>query len=291
MRKSRKIASGGLVALLIVLAGGFYYVNKQAIGIPAFYVWQLLSGQFHGGQYAEINGIRLYYETYGEGPPVLVLHGGTGFIETMHYQISDLARDHLVIAPDSRGHGRSSDGEGPLHYAQMSDDMLALLDLLKIEKVDIVGWSDGGNIALDLAMRHPDRVRRIVTSGSNFDTNGLGDMSDLSADPASDVVAGQREFYKRVAPDPDHWPVFYKKVLAMWASEPHYTLAQLATIKAPALVMAGEFDGIKRAHTDALAAAIPGAREVIIKGATHFAPVTHHDEVDAHIVAFLAATP
>ncbi len=140
-------------------------------------------------------------------------------------------------------------------------------------------------------MRHPDRVARIAVSGANFDADGLEPIPDVNADPNSEEVAAQRSFYKRLAPDPVHWPVFYRKVLAIWASEPHYTAAQLATIKAPALVIAGEFDGIKRAHTDALAAAIPGAEEVIIKGATHFAPVTHHGEVDAHIVAFLAGTP
>lgn len=279
-----------VLALVVALAGGgFYAINKQAIGIPAFYVWKAISGQSHGGTTAEINGIKLYYETYGEGPPVLVLHGGTGFIESMHYQISDLAKDHLVIAPDSRGHGRSSDGEGPLHYAQMADDMLALMDHLKIEKADIVGWSDGGIIALDLAIRHPDRVGHVVVSGANFDTNGLAEMPDLNADPEGESVAAQRDFYKRLAPDPAHWPVFYRKVLTMWASEPHYTVEQLATIKSPVLVMAGEHDSIKREHTDALAKAIPLSQEVIIPGASHFAPVSHHVEVNAAIDVFLKA--
>jgi pimeloyl-ACP methyl ester carboxylesterase len=289
MTKTRKIVLAAVAVLVLAFGGGFYIINKAAIGIPAFYVWKALSGRSHGGQYADINGVRIYYETYGEGPPVLVLHGGTGFIETMHYQISALAKDHLVIAPDSRGHGRSSDGEGPLHYTQMADDMVALLDRLKIEKADIFGWSDGGIIALDMAIRHPDRVGRIAMSGTNFDTSGLEHAPDLNADPESESVAPQRDFYKRLAPDPDHWPAFYRKVLAMWASEPHYTVEQLATIKAPTLVMAGEFDSIKREHTDALAKNIPGAEEAIVAGASHFAPVTHHDEVDAHVVTFLDA--
>lgn len=287
MSRTKKIISGSLIALLLVVGGGFYYINKEAIGIPAFYVWKAVSGQSHGGQYAEVNGIRLYYETYGAGSPVLVLHGGTGFIETMHYQISDLSDDHLVIAPDSRGHGRSGDGEGPLHYAQMADDMVALLDTLKIEKADVVGWSDGGIIALDMAIRYPDRIGRIAMSGANFNTAGLTEEPDLASDPEGEAVAAQRDFYKRLAPDPAHWPVFYRKVIAMWASEPHFTIEQLGTIKARALVMAGEFDGIKREHTGALSEAIPDAEEVIIAGASHFAPVTHHDEVNAHLVKFL----
>lgn len=289
MSKFKKYLWAGLALVVALAGGGFYAINKEAIGIPAFYVWKAISGKSHGGAIAEINSAKIYYETYGEGPPVLVLHGGTGFIESMHYQISDLAKTHLVIAPDSRGHGRSTDGEGPLHYAQMADDMLALMDLLKIEKADIVGWSDGGIIALDLAMRHPDRVGRIAVSGANFDTAGLAHAPDLNADPESADVAAQRDFYKRLAPDPAHWPVFYRKVLAMWASEPHYTVEQLSTIKAPTLVIAGEHDSIKREHTDALAKAVPGAQEVIIAGASHFAPVTHYTEVNTAIDAFLAA--
>ncbi|HEY4345163.1 MAG TPA: alpha/beta hydrolase [Parvibaculum sp.] len=287
MTKTRKIILAVVAVLVVALGGGFYAVNKAAIGIPAFYVWKALSGKSHGGQYAEINGVRIYYETYGEGPPVLVLHGGTAFLETMHYQISALAKNHLVIAPDSRGHGRSQDGDGPLHYTQMADDMLKLMDLLKIGKADVVGWSDGGNIGLILAMQHPDRIGRVVTSGANFDVAGLNSPPELDADPNGANMAPERDFYKRLAPDPQHWPVFYRKVLAMWASEPHITLAELATIKSPVLVMAGEHDGIKRDHTDALAKAIPGGQEYIVAGASHMAPIEKPGVVNAEIVKFL----
>lgn len=287
MKKTQKVGLIALVFLLVPLGAGFYHVNKEAIGLPAFYIWKAVSGKAHGGQYADINGIRLYYETYGTGSPVLVLHGGTAFIESMHYQIGDLAADHLVIAPDSRGHGRSTDRGESLHYAQMTDDMVTLLDQLKIAKVDIVGWSDGGIIALDMAIRYPDRVGRIAISGANFNPAGLSEQPDIASDPDNEAVAGQRDFYKRLAPDPMQWPVLYRKVLAMWASEPHFTVEQLATIKIPTLVIAGEFDSIKREHTDALVEAIPGAQKVIIAGADHFAPLTHHGEVDAHIVEFL----
>ncbi|HSB96543.1 MAG TPA: alpha/beta hydrolase [Spongiibacteraceae bacterium] len=290
MTKNKKIGLGILVFMLALLGAGFYHINKQAIGLPTFYIWKAVSGKAHGGQYADVNGIRLYYETYGAGSPVLVLHGGTAFIESMHYQIGDLAADHLVIAPDSRGHGRSTDGAGALHYAQMTDDMVALLDQLKIAKIDIVGWSDGGIIALDMAIRYADRVGHIAISGSNFNPVGLSEQPNIEADPDSEAVAGQRDFYKRLAPDPTQWPALYRKVLSMWASEPNFTTAQLATIKAPTLVIAGEFDSIKREHTDALAEAIPGAKKVIIDGADHFAPVTHHGEVNAHIVELLKFT-
>ncbi|HEX7885511.1 MAG TPA: alpha/beta hydrolase [Phenylobacterium sp.] len=240
----------------------------------------------HGGQTVEVDGAQLYYETYGAGAPVLVLHGGTAYLETMHHQIEALAPDHLVIAPDSRGHGRSTDGPGPLHYHQMAEDMVALMDRLHIPKADIVGWSDGGIVALDLAIHHPKRVGRIVTMGSNFDLTGLGNLGP-PAPADSPSVARQRDAYRRMSPTPDHWPAFYGKVQTMWRTEPHFTRKDLSSIRSRVLVMAGESDSIPREHTDALASAIPGAQKVIIPHASHFALLTHPEAVNAAIIAFL----
>jgi pimeloyl-ACP methyl ester carboxylesterase len=200
----------------------------------------------------------------------------------MHYQIRALAATRLVIAVDSRGHGLSTDSDAPLSYALMADDMLKLLDQLNIRQTDIVGWSDGGIIGLDLAMHHPQRVRRLVAIGANYDVDGLVDTP--SVDGTIPPVPG---FYARNAPDPAHWPVLYRKVVTLWATQPHYTLADLAKIEAPTLIMAGEFDVVKRAHTDRLAHAIPGAEEAIVPGGTHMVVSDDHDAVDARILAFL----
>jgi pimeloyl-ACP methyl ester carboxylesterase len=285
--KRRWLVFAGVAAALIALGIGWRRYDRENVGIPDFYLWKALSGKAHGGRRADMDGVTIYYETYGKGPPVLVLHGGTAFIETMHYQIADLASDHLVIAPDSRGHGRSTDGPGPLHYADMAGDMIALMDRLHVAKADVVGWSDGGIIALDLAMRHPDRIGRVVTIGANFDVSGL---VDPTAAPAADsaTVAGRRDFYRSVSPTPARWPVFYAKVVQMWRTEPRYTPADLGRIRGPVLVIAGEHDGIRRDHTDALAHAIPGAQEVIIPNASHMAPLEDPKRVDAAIRGFLA---
>jgi pimeloyl-ACP methyl ester carboxylesterase len=274
MAKMTRIALIVVVALVGALAAAFYVFNRSSVGIPAFYVWKVVSGKAHGGQYADINGIRIYYETYGTGRPVLVLHGGTGFIESMHYQISALAASRFVVAPDSRAQGRSTDSDQPLSYDLMANDMLKLLDKLNIAETDVVGWSDGGVIGLDLAMLHPERVRRLVASGANYDVDGMADgmISASENMVCGEDVAPARDFYKRIAPDPTHWPIVYQKLIEMWRTQPHYSVADLGTIKAPTLIMAGEFDCVKRQHTDQLAKAIPGGREEIIKGATHFAP-------------------
>lgn len=281
----RTSAIGILVAAALAFGPAFAAPAAADFGISDFVARKAKIGG-HAAQTAQINGVQLYYETYGAGAPVLVLHGGTAFLETMHYQIEALASDHLVIAPDSRGHGRSTDGPGPLHYHQMAEDMLALMDRLRVAKADIVGWSDGGIIALDLAIHHPERVGRIVTMGSNFDLTGLGTVGP-AAPADSPSVARLRNAYQQMSSTPDHWPAFYAKVQAMWRSEPNFTRPELGSIRSPVLVMAGESDSIPREHTDALASAIPGAQKVIIPKAGHFAPLTHPDTVNATIVAFL----
>ena len=266
-----------------VLGAALLIFKPPFTGRLIFTVWRAVSYEAHGGQYVNINGVRIWYETYGSGRPVLVLHGGTGSLEDMHAQIRALAATRLVVAADSRGHGRSTDSEAPLSYASMADDMLKLLNQLNIRQIDIVGWSDGGIIGLDLAMHHPERVRRLVAIGANYDVEGLTKQPELDA-PIPRVPG----FYARNAPDPAHWPELYRKVVTMWATQPRYTIADLGKIKAQVLVIAGEFDVIQRAHTNQLAHAIPGAEEVIIQGGTHDVASGKSDAVNTRILAFLA---
>jgi len=282
MIKLTYIALTGIAAFATTLSIAFYVINRVTAGKPKFYIWEAVSSKAHAGQYADINGIRIYYRTYGSGQPVLVLHGGPGFIEEMHYQIQALAQSRFVIAPDSRAQGRSTDSDAPLSYALMADDMLKLLDKLKIDRTDIVGWSDGGIIGLDLAMHHPERVRRLVTIGANYDVDGLTykPIVDEKVPPAPG-------FYRRNAPDPAHWPVLYAKLTTMQQTQPHYSLDDLGKIKAPTLVMAGEFDIVKREHTDQLAKAISNSQEDIIEGGTHALPLERPSIVNSHILRFI----
>jgi pimeloyl-ACP methyl ester carboxylesterase len=243
-------------------------IQGDRIGRLEFRIWRAVSSETHGGRYVESNGVKLYFETFGQGlPAVVVLHGGMGSIVGMHNQIRGLASTRTVIAVDSRGHGRSADGTGPLTYGLMADDTFKLLEPLRLGAVDIVGWSDGGIIGLDLAMHHPEMIRRLVAIGANFTPDGLID----AAPPAKK----------------DELNTLQRKVIAMWHTEPHYTVQDLAMIKAPTLIIAGERDVVRREHTDALAKAIPGAREVIIEDGTHEVPVEKPDLVNALILDFL----
>jgi pimeloyl-ACP methyl ester carboxylesterase len=247
-----------------------------------FYFWKATSGKAQRGRFVEVNGVKIYYQTYGSGRPVLVMHGGAGFIEMMHHQIRALAANRFVIAPDSRAHGRSTDSDEPLSYALMANDMLKLLDELKIDEADIVGWSDGGIIGLDLAMNHPERVGRLVVIGANFDANGLVHKPIIDG-----KIPRTPRFYKRNAPDPAHWPALCGKLITMQQTQPHYSKDDLERIKAPTLVMVGEFDAIKREHTDQLAQAISGGQKEVIEGGTHAVLVEKPRLVNCRLLRFL----
>jgi pimeloyl-ACP methyl ester carboxylesterase len=242
----------------------------------------LFSGKARAGHYANVNGVSIYYETYGAGQPVLVLHGGLGSIEGMSYQIRALAKAHLVVAADSRGQGRSTDTDAPLSYSSMADDMSNLLDQLKIDRADVVGWSDGAIIGLDLAIRYPARVRRLVAISANYNVDGI--PQDSTAEIEVPLVPIR---YRILAKNPAYWPIIYRKVVTMWRTQPNYTLDDLGHIKAPTLIMAGEFDIIKREHTAQLSKAIPGSQELIIMGATHTVPTDRPETVNHHILDFL----
>jgi pimeloyl-ACP methyl ester carboxylesterase len=282
MKKHMGIALLTLAGFASILSTAFYVVGEPVRRWEQFYLWKFISGKAHGGQHIHVDDISIYCETFGSGPPVLVLHGGLGSIEGMGNQIRALATSHFVIAVDSRGHGRSTDTIAPLNYSQMSDDMVKVLDHLKIERVDVVGWSDGGIIGLDLAMRHPERVRKLVAISANYDVDGLTG----SHSPTGEVPRVPLRYWL-LAPNSAHWPALYRKVLTMWQTQPRYTLSDLGHIQAPTLVIAGEYDAIKREHTDQLAKAIPGSRESIISDATHLVPTEKPEIVNSEILNFL----
>jgi pimeloyl-ACP methyl ester carboxylesterase len=156
------------------------------------------------------------------------LHGGLGSIEGMSYQIRALARSHFVVAADSRGNGRSTDSDEPLSYSLMSDDMAKLLDRLHLGQVNVVGWSDGGIVGLDLALRHSEHVRKLVAISANYDVNGVPENANFGPETPRMPLR-----YRLLARDTAHWPVFYRKVVTLWQTQPHYTLNELGQIKAP----------------------------------------------------------
>lgn len=283
MTRTRAIVFISAAGLAAMLCAAIYASNGPVHRWIAFYGWKLVAGKAHGGHYFSAGKISIYYETYGAGPPVLVLHGGLGSIEGMSYQIRALSRSHFVVAADSRGNGRSTDSDEPLSYSLMSDDMAKLLDHLQVDPVDVVGWSDGGIVGLDLALRHSEHVKRLVAISANYDVNGISENSNFGSEIPRTPLR-----YRLLARDPAHWPALYRKVVTMWQTQPHYTLNDLGRIKAPTLIMEGEFDIVKREHAAQLTKAIPGSQEVIVEGATHTVPNDKPEIVNNHILKFLA---
>ena len=282
LARSTTIVLVTLAGFAVIFCMIFYAAGGPMGRWGQFYIWKLFSRKAHGGQHFQADGINIYFETFGGGPPVLVLHGGLGSMMGMSYQIMALSMSHLVIAVDSRGHGRSTDDDVPLSYSLMSDDMVKVLDHLHIDQADVVGWSDGGIIGLDLAIRHPEHVRRLVAISANYDADGLdGGISLLGKIPRTPLS------YRFRSPDPAHWPILYRKVTTMWQTQPHYTLSDLSHIKAPTLVIAGERDTIKPQHTHQLAKAIPCSHEFIIAGTTHLVPIEKPEIINLKILTFL----
>lgn len=234
---------------------------------------------------APVNGIEMYYATYGAGDPVLLIHGGLGHADIWAGQVADLMQDHLVIVADSRGHGRSTRTEEPFGYDLMASDYLALLDYLKIDKVDLVGWSDGGIIGLDIAMSHPERLDHLLAQAANITTDGV-DPSVAEDAVFGNYIGWMGKDYARMSPTPDQFDAFVAQISNMWATEPNWTDEQVAAITVPTTVVAGEYDeAILRPHTEKIAALIPGSALVILPGASHFAMLQAPAEYNAAIRA------
>lgn len=250
--------------------------------------------------YAPVNGIQMYYATFGEGTPVLLIHGGLSHADVWANQVPTLvAAGHRVIVADSRGHGRSTRTAEPFGYDLMASDYVKLLDHLKIDKVALVGWSDGGIIGLDIAMKHPERLTRLFAQAANVTTDGV--LPNLDNDPVfGGFMRRMRADYDRLhaassrergePPSPSDYDAFVEQIGHMWASQPNWTVAQLAAIQVPTAIVIGDHDeAISRAHTVHMAKTIPGATLVILPQVSHFAMLQDPDGYTRAVLDFIDA--
>ena len=220
---------------------------------------------------ANVNGISVHYAVYGQGAPVILLHGGLANMDYWGHQIEALKSRRMVIAMDSRGHGRSTRDARPYGYDLMADDVVGLMDVLKVPKADIVGWSDGGILGLDLAIRRANRVGKVFAFGANTVPSGVKDDVEKNPTFAAFIQRAKQE-YERHSATPREYDAFLEQISKMWASEPNWTDAQLKAITAAVQVVDGDHDeAIKREHTEYIAATIPGAGLLILPNTSHFA--------------------
>jgi pimeloyl-ACP methyl ester carboxylesterase len=222
------------------------------------------------GRYAHVNGLKMYYEVHGTGSPLVLLHGAFG-VATV-YPI--LAKDRQVIAVELQGHGHTGDIDRPLSALQMADDVAALLNELKIDRADVFGHSMGGNVAIALAIRHPERVRKMAVNGTHFGSleeaygpDGPKQFQNIPADFAPPPLKAP---YDRVAPDPKQWPTLVAKVKQMALTFPGFAREEMKAIKAPVLITIGDRDGVRPEHTVEMFRLIPSSQLAIFPGADHF---------------------
>jgi pimeloyl-ACP methyl ester carboxylesterase len=226
--------------------------------------------------FASVNGIEMYYRVVGKGPPILLIHGGLSDQHVWDAQLPILARDHMVIVADSRGQGRSTRTTEPLTYELMADDYVALLDYLHVNKVDLVGWSDGGIIGIDIAIRYPERLKSLFAQAANVTPEGSTGYALARAEG-------------KPIPELRHYSSIDKEIHALWANEPNYTAEDLSKIDVRTAIVIGDRDtAITREHTEFIADHIPGAQLVILPDSGHGVPAENPRLYAKTVLKFIA---
>ncbi|MEI6498002.1 MAG: alpha/beta hydrolase [Actinomycetota bacterium] len=234
----------------------------------------------------DLLGHPTWYALQGTGDEfVLLLHGGLSESDAMLDSIGGpLGERWRVAAFDRRGHGRTADTPEPFHYQSMVDETIAFIEHIG-GPVHIVGWSDGGIVGLLLALRRPDLIKRFVAIGTNYHWNALPDMTNSSS---PEMAAMMLAIYAERSPDgPDHFAVVAAKSFQMFATEPELTIADLARVSVPVLVMAGDDELAPLSHTVSFFEALPEAQLAVLPGASHALPIEHPQEVAGLIDRFL----
>ena len=209
-------------------------------------------------QFCRLDTVTLAYIEKGEGEPLILLHGNGENSEYFEYQIEFFSRYYRVIAVDSRGHGRSERGSGELTLQRIADDLFEFMNQISIEKANLLGFSDGGNIALLFALKHQEKIRKLIVNGANLDTKGV-----LAVFQAG-VVAGHAllSLPARKSPEAN----LKREILSLMIGQPDITTDELSSVTVPTLVLAGTHDVIKRKHTEKIFSSLPDSRLCLIKG-------------------------
>jgi len=243
----------------------------------------------------DVGGVRTYYTTVGTGDPVVLIHGGATTGDSWAAQTSALAERYQVIIPDRRGHGRTSDVEGPATMDGYAEDMVAFLEALGVGSAYVIGWSDGGKVAVRMALRRPELVRKLVMIGTELTRAGGTPANELlmtTAGGLDQLATMARPDYERLSPDgPEHFDVVFAKWAQMWNSIPDIEPGELKHLPMPVLLMQGDDDCVRIEHNAAVARAIPDAQLAVIPGASHAVPIERPGVVNSLLLDFLGDTP
>lgn len=232
------------------------------------------------GKYYDIRGFKMYVEIYGQGTPLLFMHGNGGSINNFTKQIPYFSQKYKVIVADSRAHGKSIDPADSISYEMMADDFAALLDAMKIDSAYVIGWSDGGINGLLMAIRHPGKVKKLAITGASL-------RPDTTAVPQAiwDMVTpGYNQL--KAKPDRNEREKRGYKLLKLLVENPHIPLSDLQKINCPTLVIGGDHDVIKEEHTLEIYKNIPKAYLWILPNSGHSTPIVYTNEFNPKIETF-----
>ena len=245
------------------------------------------------GNYANVNGLKMYYEIHGAGgTPLVLLHGGGSTIETSFGKVlAPLAKSRQVIAFEQQGHGRTADIDRPFTFEQSAEDTVALLERLKIQRADFYGYSNGGNIALLIALLHPDRVRKLVVASAMVKRDGFDPSiwESLKHATPENMPAELREAYLKVAPNPKDLPTFVTKCAKRMLEFKDWRPEDVQSIQAPTLILVGDTKDVRPEHAVEMFRLLPHAQLAIFPGTDHMQIVSRDDLLLPIIPPFLDA--
>ncbi len=234
------------------------------------------------GKYYDIRGFKMYCEVYGQGAPLLIIHGNGGSINNFVFQIPYFAKKYKVIIADSRAQGKSADAGDSLSYEMMADDYAALLSAMNIDSAYVIGWSDGGINGLLLAIRHPEKVKKLAVTGANL-------SPDTSA-VHQEVIDLVKPMYTSLKNNTNKNPIEKNgwKLIRLLLDEPHIPLSALHTIKAPSLIIGGDHDVIREEHTMLIYKNIQKSYLWILPNSGHSTPIVYKDEFNKTVDDFFS---
>ncbi len=258
--------------VLLIAAGSFGQLSNKSI----------YGNNKEAGKYYDIRGFKMYCEVYGEGQPLLIIHGNGGSISNFELNIPYFSKKYKTIIADSRAQGNSKDPGDSLSYEMMADDYAALLTAMHIDSAYVIGWSDGGINALLLAMRHPEKVKKLAATGANLlpdNTAVYQEVWDMVT-PEYKILKDKKNKSER---EKEGW-----KLLRLLCEEPHIPAASLNKVKCPALIIGGDHDVIKVEHTMLIAQSIPRSYLWILPNSGHSTPVVYKDLFNAAVDDFFS---
>ncbi|MFC9994332.1 alpha/beta fold hydrolase [Nocardia sp. NPDC127526] len=276
---TRTLYTAAAVSLSAILLTGCGTADNNAATATTSAVSQPDQPSADGkGFYAPVNGLRLYYEVHGSGRPLILVHGGLSTVDsTFGALLPELAETRKVIAVELQGHGHTADIDRPLRYQSMADDVAGLIGHLNLGKADVLGYSLGGGVALQLAARNPDLVNKLIVTSAPYRSDGWlpetrAGMAAMNPEAMLDTPI--HAVYAQSAPNPSDWPALVTKTRQLLSEDYDWT-TDLAAIQAPALLVTAESDALSRAHAEEMVTRLTGAGNgastlAVVPGTTHY---------------------